>query len=321
MRECDRQPVRWIALLGMCGLLAMPKAEGQESRPGREVVSEACKKLAAADNYSWDASPSGGGERAEGDQPRGKRPPQGRGAQPGQARPEWPGDGKSEKGGLTLCAVSVGGSSVEVAVKGGVLILDGTWKTPEEVLAGASKKVDPGANAGGGNQGGRMMPQKQVAPPVAVARSLAQFKKPAQEAVELLATARSLKEEGGGAYSGVLAPEAVVTLLQRGAQASGDKPPKYTNPIGSVRFLVKDGLLAKYEYAIKGTTKIQGGGQGGMGGFGGGQGGFGGGGQGGPGNQGGEPREVTLDYGLAIEIKDVGSTTVTPPEGLLKRLK
>jgi hypothetical protein len=120
-----------------------------------------------------------------------------------------------------------------------------------------------------------------------VARMLQTFKAPAEEAADLTAKTKELKS-ADGAYSGDLTIEAIKELLRFGRR-SGGTPPEVSGAKGSVKFWLKDGALAKYEYSVQGTVTFN-----------------------------GNDRDV--DRKNTVEIKDVGTTKVTVPEEAAKKL-
>jgi len=111
---------------------------------------------------------------------------------------------------------------------------------------------------------------------------------PAGMAGDLASKAKDLKQDGEGVYAGALLPDSARdlfrTLGRRAAEAEAAK--------GSVKFKVKDGQLAQYEFNVKGTIKV-----------------------------GGEQREVEINRTVTVEFKDVGTTKVTLPDELLKKFE
>ena len=175
--------------------------------------------------------------------------------------------GKTEKGGAVVLNLSRGDQGMDAVLKGGkgVLKLDDGWKL---VSAVAEDNDQQGA-------------------PRMVARMLQVFKAPAEEAADLAAKTKELKL-ADGAYSGDLTTDTVKELLRFGRR-SGGNPPEVSGAKGSVKFWLKDGALAKYEYSVQGTVTFN-----------------------------GNDRDV--DRKNAVEIKDVGTTKVTVPEEAAKKL-
>ena len=175
--------------------------------------------------------------------------------------------GKTEKGGATFLAMSRGDNGMDAVLKGGkgVLKLEEGWKLVSEVAEDNDQQGAP-----------RM-----------VARMLQAFKAPAEEAADLAGKTKELKL-ADGAYSGDLTAEAVKVMLQFGRRG-GTNAPEVSGAKGSVKFWLKDGALAKYEYSVQGTVTFN-----------------------------GNDRDV--DRKNAVEIKDVGTTKVTVPEEAAKKL-
>jgi hypothetical protein len=111
------------------------------------------------------------------------------------------------------------------------------------------------------------------------------FKTPAAQAAELAAGAKSLTKEGD-VYSGDLTEDGAKNALTMGRRGTGMSA---SNAKGSVKFWVKDGVLTKYEYKVQGTISFN-----------------------------GNDRDV--DRATTVEIRDVGSTTVTVPEQAKKNM-
>ena len=215
----------------------------------KDEITDAAKKLAAAPNYSWKSTTEmgggGGGGRGFG----------------------GPTEGKAEKDGFTHLSMTRGDNTIEVVRKGdkGAVKMQDGWQSFEELSS----------DQGGGGQGrGRFM-----------GRMLRNYKAPAQEAADIAGKTKELKKSGD-AYEADLTDEGVKDLLsfggRRGGNAGGDAPPAPTNTSGKVKFWVKDGQLAKYEYNVKGTMSFQG-------------------------------NEREIDRTTTVEIKDVGSTKVEVP--------
>ena len=172
-----------------------------------------------------------------------------------------PTEGKAEKDGFTHISMSFGENTSQVVIKGEKIAAtnrDGDWESVEEM----EKAEGPG----------RFMAM--------FARNV---KTPAAQAVDLAAGAKELKKDND-TYSSDLTEEATKTLLTfRGGDAT------VTNPKGSVQFWLKDGLISKYVFKVKGQVK------------------FG-------------DNEMDMDRATTVEIKDVGSTKVAVPEPAKKKL-
>lgn len=221
----------------------------------KDDVSAAAQKLADAPNYSWKSTTEmaggggGGGGRGFG----------------------GPSEGKTEKGGFTHVSMVRGDNTIEVVRKGdkGAVKTQDGWQTFAELQ---SAEAD-GGGQGGGQGRGRMM-----------GRMIRNFKAPAQEAADLASKSKEITKSGD-AYQADLTEDGVKEMLSLGrrpGQGDGNAPPAPTNTKGTVKFWMKDGALAKYEYNVKGTMSFQ-----------------------------GQDREI--DRTTTVEIKDVGSTKVEVP--------
>jgi hypothetical protein len=90
----------------------------------------------------------------------------------------------------------------------------------------------------------------------------------------------------GDAYSGDLTEEGATSYVRFGRGGDGST---VSNAKGSVKFWLKDGVISKYEYKVKGTVTSN-----------------------------GNDREV--DRATTVEIKDVGTTKVDVPAEAKKKL-
>ena len=173
-----------------------------------------------------------------------------------------PTDGKTEKGGLTYVKLSFGDNTAEFVKKGESAALtspDGGWQS----LTNMDSSQGPG----------RFM-----------AGMVRNFKTPDAQAAELAAAAKELKKDGD-VYASDLTPEGAKTLLtfRRGGNAT------VSNPSGSAKFWVKDGVLTKYEFKVKGTVSFNG-------------------------------NDIDVDRDTTVEIKDVGTTKMDAPDEAKKLL-
>jgi len=207
----------------------------------KDDVTAAAKKLADASGYAWhtDTDFKGGqGNRFGG-----------------------PTEGKAEKDGFTVLSMTRGDTVVEAVLKGekGAVKTDEGWQSFEEMRQAAEQGGQDDAARRRGFMG----------------RQLQSFKAPAAEAQDLAAKAKDLKKDGD-AISGDLTDEGVKDLmrLRRGGNFN---PPEPTNTSGNVKFWLKDGALAKYEYNVKGTMSFNG-------------------------------NDFEIDRTTTVEVKDVGST-------------
>ena len=246
-----------VAMFATGSLLADPKDD----------VQGAVKKLADAPSYSWSTTTANAGGGGQG----------GRGG--------GPSSGKATKDGYAIITRTFGENTMESVIKGDKTVMknqEGAWQTPEEMMAafGGGQGAPPGGGRGGrgggfGRGGAANMP--------------------AAEATALLGGIKELKA-ADGVISGDLTKEAVAARLfpfgggRRGGAGGGEAPPPPENAKGSVKFWVKDGSLAKYQYNVQGTMS------------------FGG-------------NDIEINRTTTVEIKDVGTTKVEVPEEAKKKLQ
>ena len=120
-----------------------------------------------------------------------------------------------------------------------------------------------------------------------IARRLKAVKNPLETADELVAKVREFKKEPAGLYSGDLTDEGAKEVFGKlGKRAAAADEAK-----GSVKYWVKDGLLTKYEFIVKGKITV-----------------------------GADKREVELSRTVTVEFLDIGSTKITLPEEVKKKL-
>jgi len=167
-------------------------------------------------------------------------------------------EGKTAKFGFTEVTLSSGEVRTEFLIKGqngAILSADNGWQTLDEAWAGPGR--------------GRFL--------AIVARNF----KPPTEAAAVLAESVNDLEKGDEFIAGNLtAAKAEQLLLSEGASDT-KKAPKISLAKGSVKFWIKDGLLAKYEYTFSGNLKSG-------------------------------DRELEVNRDCIVEISNVGTTTVTP---------
>jgi hypothetical protein len=177
-----------------------------------------------------------------------------------------PTEGKTEKNGFTELAMSFGDRNVQAFLKdnkGAVSNRDGGWQSLADL------KNSEGA--------ARFL-----------AGILENFKTPAMQAAELVASTKELKKEGDS-YSGELSKEGAETLLTFRGRAGGNDGPTVSNATGSIKFWLKDGAVSKFETKASGKVSF-----------------------------GGNDRDV--DRTTTVEIKDVGTTKVDVPEAAKNKL-
>ena len=122
-----------------------------------------------------------------------------------------------------------------------------------------------------------------------MARMLQNYKAPAAEAQDLVSKVKDLKEAESGVYAGDLTTEGAKSLLRFGGGRGGGGGPEISGAKGSVKFWVKDGLLSKYEYKVKGTVSYNG-------------------------------NDFENDRTTTVEIKEIGTTKIQVPEEAKKKL-
>lgn len=177
------------------------------------------------------------------------------------ARRQGPMDGKTEKDGFSQLKGEAGDITIEIAFKGEKMVVNynGDWLSTAEI--GENNRI---------------------------VQRLRTFKRPTDEATTLVSKATALKKEADGVYSsdmdGAAAKEMFGLLGRRAAEAPEAK--------GTIKFWMKDGQLARYEFAVRGKITA-----------------------------GEEKREVDLSRVTTVEIKEVGSTKVSLPEDAKKKLE
>ncbi|MDX1952964.1 MAG: hypothetical protein SFY81_12350 [Verrucomicrobiota bacterium] len=179
-------------------------------------------------------------------------------------RQPGPTEGKTEKEGYTHVKMTRGDTNFEVVMKG------------EKFAVKGQEGWQNAADMEGGDNRGRFM-----------SRMWQNYKTPAIEAKDLVEKTKEIKM-ADGVYSGELSEEGVKTYLTMGRRNNPDAPaPK--NAKGSAKFWIKDGVLSKYEYHVKGSMEVN-----------------------------GETREI--DRTTTVEISEAGNSKVTVPEEAKKKL-
>jgi hypothetical protein len=181
---------------------------------------------------------------------------------PGGGFTPGPVSGKTEKDGFAYVTSSFGDNSIEVALKGDKGAVKGQegWQS----LAEADQAEGPG----------RFL--------AIIARNT---KVPAATAADLAAHTTDLKLVDG-ACVGELTSDGVKAQLAFGGPDGG---PTIANPKGSVKFWLKDGLLAKYEVTLQASMNFNG-------------------------------NEFPVDQTTTVEVKDVGTTKVELPADAKKKM-
>jgi len=249
-----------LALVAGSAVVAMADA--------KDDVSAAAAKLTDSTNYSWKqtSESAGGGGRGGG-----------------------PIEGKTEKGGFTVLTMTRGDNSTQVVIKGDKVVMqnrDGDWQTAEE-MAAAQPAPDPNAQGGRRRGRGNMADQYK------------NYKFPGEIASDLASKATKL-DSNDGAITGELSEDGAKALMTFGgrggrrgggaAAGGGGNGPQIANAKATVKFWVKDGVLAKYETHITGTMSRGG-------------------------------NDVDIDRTTTVEIADVGSTKVEVPDGAKKKFE
>ena len=172
-----------------------------------------------------------------------------------------PTEGKTEKAGSTHVTMSFGENTSEFVLQGGksaVYTQDGGWQTLSEL-----GDEGPGRFLGG---------------------MVRNFKAPAVQAADLAGQTKELKKDGD-VISGDLTEEGAKSMLlfRRGGNAT------VSDAKGSVKYWIKDGVLAKYEVKVSGKVTFN-------------------------------DNERDVERTTTTEIKDVGTTKVSVPDEAKKKL-
>jgi hypothetical protein len=179
-----------------------------------------------------------------------------------QFRP-GPSEGKVEKGGVTYFTTSINDNVSQTYLKGdkgAVSNPDGGWLSLAELENSEGFAKFRAAFARG-------------------------FRAPAAQAEELAAATKSLKKEGD-VYSGELTEEGAKSVMR--FRRGGDGP-AITGAKGTVKFWSKDGVLSKFEYAVKGSMEFNG-------------------------------NNFDIDRVTTVEVKDVGTTKLNVPDEVKSKL-
>lgn len=158
-------------------------------------------------------------------------------------------EGKTEKDGPVVLKSTMGQRTTEVVIKAGKAAVktDDGWKSGAELAAARGD----GNNGGGGRRfGGGAF----------AARMAETYKAPSAEAAALAGGVKELKKDGD-TITGDLTEEAAKERLTfgrgRGGNGGGNGP-TISGAKGTVKFWVKDGVLAKYEVALEGKFEFDG---------------------------------------------------------------
>jgi hypothetical protein len=245
----------------ICATVAVLALPALAHAAPKDDVAAAAKKLSDAKGYAWHTETDFAGGQGN--------------------RFGGPTEGKTEKDGFTLLKVTRGDNTTEAVLKGdkGAVKTEDGWQSFDE-LRQEAQQAAAGGQAGQAGQGFRRG---------FMGRQLQNFKAPAAEAQDLASKTKELKKEGE-TISGELTEDAVKDLMTFRRGGGGNfNPPAPTNTSGSVKFWLKDGAIAKYEYNVKGTMSFNG-------------------------------NDIEIDRTTKVEVKDVGSTKVEVPEEAKKKL-
>jgi hypothetical protein len=175
-----------------------------------------------------------------------------------------PTQGKAEKEGFVVLSLSIFDNQIQAVLKGkkgAATTEDGSWKTTEEL-------------------------EQQEGPGRFMSIVLRVIKRPADEAAELASFAKDLTKDGDTYVSDLTeeGAKALQTFKMRGGDSMSVNEAK-----GSAKFWIKEGVLTKYEFKLKGKMR------------------FG-------------DNEFPNDRTTTVEIKDVNNTKVEVPEAAKKKL-
>lgn len=179
-----------------------------------------------------------------------------------QFRP-GPTEGKMDKDSGTYVKMSFNDNTTEAVIKGKNVAIknqDSGWQSASEME----------------NEEGRGR---------FLARRMRDFKGPAEQAIDIVNDVKELKKDGD-TYSGDLTEEGAKNLMR--FRRGGDGP-QISGAKGSAKFWMKDGVLSKFEYKVKGSMNFNG-------------------------------NDIDVDRTTTTEIKDIGTTKVSIPEGAQKKL-
>ncbi len=235
-----------------CLLAASGQLFAADAGP-KDEIKAAAKALGDKPNYSWKSNVENAG---------------GGGGGGGGGRMGGPTEGKTEKDGATHLSMTRGENTIVAVLKGGKSAI----KTADGWLSAEDAAAD----------------QDRQNPARFAARMVQTYKTPAVQASDLAEQAKELKKDGD-AVAGDLTEAGAKSLLSFGGRGGGNGP-EISGAKGSVKFWVKDGVLAKYQFKVQGTMSFN-----------------------------GNDREV--DRTTTVEIKDVGTTKIEVPEDAKKKLQ
>lgn len=175
-------------------------------------------------------------------------------------RRQGPIEGKTEKDGYTHLKSSLGDVTLEIGIKATKMVVNynGDWLSTAEL--GENNRT---------------------------VQRLRMLKKADEEALDLLRQATGLKKEPDGSYASGMAAEAAKEMFSLLGKRAAESP----DASGSMKFWIKDGMLSKYEYVVRGKIAV-----------------------------GEDKKEVEVSRTTTVEIKDVGAVKVSLPEDAKKKL-
>ena len=179
----------------------------------------------------------------------------------GGVRFNGPTDGKTDQSGYICLTMTRDDTTIEAVLKG----TKGAVKTPEN---GWQSLAEFGRAASDRNK--------------LLASQLEDYLPLVGQAVDLSGSAAELKKDGD-VYAGGLTEYGAKLLLTSGWPTTRDNAVTVTNPKGTVKFWVKNGLLLKYEHHVQGVVRFNG-------------------------------KDQNVDQTTTVVIKDVGTTKVEVPD-------
>lgn len=179
--------------------------------------------------------------------------------------------GKTDKDGFALLSREGPNGEIQTAMKGDkrAIKMDDGWKTPEEMQAAG------GGGRGRGGFGGGFGGTQAL---------------PADDAEALLKDINELKAGEGGLYTAELSEQGAKNRAGFGGRGRGGPAAEPKDAKGSVKFWVKDGVLAKYELTTSAKMAFN-------------------------------DQEFDLGRTNTTEISNVGATKVDVPEDAKKKLQ
>ena len=215
----------------------------------KDDVVAAAKALSNAASYSWKSTVANAG-----------------GGGGGGGRGGGPSEGKTQKDSYTLVTSTFGGNSSQMVLKGD----KGATSTPDN---GWQSLAELEADQGGPGQ--------------FMSARMRNFKAPAALVADLATNIVAIKKDAD-TYSGDLTEAGAKAMLSFGGRGGGAGA-TVSDGKGSVKFWIKDGVLAKYETHVTGKVSFN-----------------------------GNDRDV--DRTTTVEIQNVGSTKVEVPADAMKKL-